>query len=609
MVKHLAVCALVAAGLSAVGGQGGAERESTAVEVAPVTAETGTPSTSAGRAAATALVQAAATDDYVALVPARLLDTRPGTSTVDGQGAGSGITNPGGTLQLQVGGRGGLPGDAGAAVLNVTATDATGSGFLTVYPCGLPLPLASNVNYSAGRDAANAVLAPIGSGGRVCIYTGAAATHLVVDVAGQLPAAPLPVPVGSGGRSNDCVFAKADVPLRVAFCESFDVAEPNPLVRSGDLNSVLWGVSRTTPHTNLGQGVINRFYPATLLGCGAPQKVLPPNDVRICNGRLMEAFFDNGTQPTLALYPKQPFDIGGGRTGTVVFDVSADAESIHANWPEFWWTDKPVPAPHGHLSSQDPYARHSFGFSVAEQCAGNQVKVDKIMVTRNYAYQELPFTTVSCVTKGSATGALNHFELRVNTNRAEIWGTDAGSSAVKLLAYADNINLSFTRGLIWIEQVAYNACKFDTQCDHTLAWDNVGFDGPLTYRDLSFDVPDANVSAGDGGLDLGYKVGPGVNQTLPVNGVFRNQTPTGALVTFNWWPNEQPNMPSFRINGGAWHDVAWPYPENVLFTWRTMDVAIPVNEVRDGNNTIELKASADGVVANINIILIAGAPA
>jgi hypothetical protein len=90
-------------------------------------------------------------------------------------------------LQLQVGGRAGVPADANSVVLNVTSTGSTGNGFLTVWPCGQPRPLASNLNYAAGRDAANAVISSVGASGRVCIYTGAGATHLVADVTGYFP--------------------------------------------------------------------------------------------------------------------------------------------------------------------------------------------------------------------------------------------------------------------------------------------------------------------------------------------------------------------------------------------------------------------------------------
>ena len=76
------------------------------------------------------------------------------------------------------------------------------------------------------------------------------------------------------------------------------------------------------------------------------------------------------------MYPKQPFDFAG-RTGTVVFDVSADSEGPHAAWPEFWITDQPLPAPHGKQAGQYPYARNSFGFQVTLDCGNNGTGVER----------------------------------------------------------------------------------------------------------------------------------------------------------------------------------------------------------------------------------------
>jgi hypothetical protein len=410
-------------------------------------------------------------------------------------------------------------------------------------------------------------------------------------------------PAASAAAPAGCRFQTADSPLNVAFCETFDAATPDPATRAGDLNATLWGISRTnTAGVNLGQGQLNDFYPAQLVGCGATQTVQPPNDVRICDGRVFEAVFDNGGQPLLAMYPKQPFDIAG-RTGTVVFDVSADSRGPHAAWPEFWWTDKPVPAPHaGELAGQTPYARHSFGFALGP-CESGTASVMSMAVTRNYAHADIPFTRTGCVKSGSATGALNHVEVRINVNRVEVWASDAGSDEVEQIAAADNLGLTLTKGLIWIEHVAYNGCKFDGQCDHTLAWDNVGFDGPKTYRDLSFDVQAALVP-GREGTRLGYDLRPGV--ALQVHGVYRDQVPTGAIVTFNWFPYRT-EVPSFRVNGGALHETPWPF-DPAAFSWRTIDVAVPLSEVRDGTNTIEFAPGSEAALSNVNLILIAGSP-
>ena len=118
--------------------------------------------------------------------PARVLETRPGLLTVDGQQQGTGALVGGSVTTVQVGGRASVPVDASAAVLNVTVTEAAGAGFATVYPCGASIPTASNINFVAGSTVANLVVSKLGSGGTVCVFTNQG-THLVVDVAGYFP--------------------------------------------------------------------------------------------------------------------------------------------------------------------------------------------------------------------------------------------------------------------------------------------------------------------------------------------------------------------------------------------------------------------------------------
>ncbi len=118
--------------------------------------------------------------------PARVVETRVGSDlrTVDGLLEGVGVRGAGSVLTVPVLGRGGVPGSGVAAVmLNVTAVSPSGPGFLTVFPCGTDVPQASNVNYVAGQVVPNAVLAKVGAGGAVCVFT-LAATDLVIDVNG-----------------------------------------------------------------------------------------------------------------------------------------------------------------------------------------------------------------------------------------------------------------------------------------------------------------------------------------------------------------------------------------------------------------------------------------
>jgi hypothetical protein len=78
-----------------------------------------------------------------------------------------------------------VPGNASAVVLNVTATDATGPGYLTVFPCGGAVPLASNLNFTAGDTRANLVTVRLGSDGKVCFYS-YGRTSVIADITGFL---------------------------------------------------------------------------------------------------------------------------------------------------------------------------------------------------------------------------------------------------------------------------------------------------------------------------------------------------------------------------------------------------------------------------------------
>jgi subtilisin family serine protease len=111
-----------------------------------------------------------------AVNPARLYDSR----------SNAGPLHADSVTEVHVAGLGGVPSGSRTAMLNVTAIDAESAGFMTVFPCGTAVPTASNLNYAAGQTIPNAVVAKVGDGGRVCIYTSSAA-HLVVDVNGNAP--------------------------------------------------------------------------------------------------------------------------------------------------------------------------------------------------------------------------------------------------------------------------------------------------------------------------------------------------------------------------------------------------------------------------------------
>ena len=114
------------------------------------------------------------------VTPVRILDTRT-TNTPTGV---AGQVPDGGTLNLQITGANGIPVDATAVVMNVTAVLPTGAGFITVWPRGVTQPLSSNLNFVPGDVVPNLVTVGIGSNGQVSLYHQGGTNDLIADVVG-----------------------------------------------------------------------------------------------------------------------------------------------------------------------------------------------------------------------------------------------------------------------------------------------------------------------------------------------------------------------------------------------------------------------------------------
>lgn len=407
-----------------------------------------------------------------------------------------------------------------------------------------------------------------------------------------------------------------------AFCDNFDVAS-TIFNRSGQLDGTIWGVSRVTGATNAyATNMADPWSKTQLVNCSTAITVQPPNDVIICNGQLREATSDAHNVTVLAMYPKQPFDFAN-RTGTVVFDVGNDTHGTHAAWPEFWITDKPVPAPFTHFSSWTAVSQHSLGVRFAASggvgCTGKWT-VDSAVVARDYVIDDsteaghtLIVNPLDCVTLGSPS-QLNHIEVRVNQSAVEIYASDAGTTTpLKHIASIPNANLSFTRGLIWIEDAHYNGDKDGPdQGTHTFAWDNVGFDGPFTYKDLSFDVLDRLTTSDDpNALQLGWRfcnvcsTGTQLNvNTLPMTAA-NIASAQSARLMFNFHHYDAPITLNWSVNGHA-HSTPWPFPDTQTNTPRTLAVDVPLTDLVAGANNITLKAASGELLAvsNINIVLV-----
>lgn len=109
---------------------------------------------------------------YAVLDPVRVLDTRTGPGPV----------GPQGTISLDLSAR--IPATATAVVFNLTGTEPTANTFVTAYPHGQRLPVASNLNLVRGQTSPNLVTVQVGTDRKVDLYNQAGNTHLIADLAG-----------------------------------------------------------------------------------------------------------------------------------------------------------------------------------------------------------------------------------------------------------------------------------------------------------------------------------------------------------------------------------------------------------------------------------------
>ena len=101
----------------------------------------------------------------------------------------NGVTNartrrPAGTVtEIQVKGTPGVPDDAVAASLTITAVQPRQGGYVTAYACDGERPTVANLTHRAAETVASSAVVPIGADGTVCLYQSSAG-HLVVDLNG-----------------------------------------------------------------------------------------------------------------------------------------------------------------------------------------------------------------------------------------------------------------------------------------------------------------------------------------------------------------------------------------------------------------------------------------
>lgn len=127
----------------------------------------------------------ASANSFYTVAPCRVLDTR-GVQPLSSAGA---------PRAFPLAGRCGIPGLARAVAANVTVTQPTVGGHVSVFPADYPHALVSTINFRAGATRANNAVLPLSTDGNAQLAASAVlaapgTVHLIVDVSGYFAPAP-----------------------------------------------------------------------------------------------------------------------------------------------------------------------------------------------------------------------------------------------------------------------------------------------------------------------------------------------------------------------------------------------------------------------------------
>jgi Fibronectin type III domain len=228
---------------------------------------------------------AAATSGHTATNPLRVLDTRSGSGAPKAK-IGSGKTV---TVTLP-----GLPADATAAIVNITATNASARTYLTTYQAGTARPGTSSINLMQGQTVANLAVTGVNAARQITIYNQAGTVDVIADLIGYYaPSSSHRFSAATPARVLDTRSGLGGVPqARIAAGQSITVTIPGLPVNATAVTLNLTatnassgtylvayadGGARPSPYSNInvvaGQTVANL----------AVSKVGPGGKVRIYN--------------------------------------------------------------------------------------------------------------------------------------------------------------------------------------------------------------------------------------------------------------------------------------------------------------------------------------
>ena len=155
---------------------------------------------------------------FVSMTPTRVFDTR------DGTGGRAAPIVQGETWAFPFSGQFGVPADATAVALNLTAVDATVPTFVSVWPGGTVKPFTANLNPVPGLAVPNLVIGQLGPAGTLSFYNNSGSVHLVADLVGYFtPSSSLRLAALSPSRLLDTRDGTGDVLGAVAGGKSIDL--------------------------------------------------------------------------------------------------------------------------------------------------------------------------------------------------------------------------------------------------------------------------------------------------------------------------------------------------------------------------------------------------
>jgi hypothetical protein len=374
---------------------------------------------------------------------------------------------------------------------------------------------------------------------------------------------------------------------------------------------------------------------------------------------------DHGGFQILSFRARQPFDFAG-RTGIIAFDLDAQGAipGGHGFWFNVFIARDPVPAPYQDGNGTNLYTTAGVGIEFEEGYAGCDGMglsnaVSRFFTEKDYAItSQVKADNPTCFKTAPPTSELrttyieklNHVEIHISETSIQVFASDVDQPAdtMRVVASIDTTShpeffpLPLTRGYVSFQQTHYNARKFtftdptctDKYCTegempaasctkicpvapsyHTYHWDNIAFDGPVFSAPRGYELPDTLwVDQGhpEDGASTGWELRPVGWQYQDYPALYAspislpNVDLTGALdalLTMNvWFPGTPNDTISYRFNGGTWRTFTPPIDTSITGAM-TFAMPVPLADLKQGTNTVEMKSNDDLgiVVANVEL--------